>query len=70
MSEEKIEPYNLGMKSILNSSSSGEAIRNYFQNFTRDWIFDKWFEKLIVLGSFIWLLITIGLLILGKIRFI
>ena len=59
---------NLGMKSVLSSMNVplNQVIGNYVNGiFTRDWIFDKWYEKLIIAISWLGFIASIVLLILG-----
>lgn len=70
MSEEK--PYNLGMSSILAQANKPilETLGDYFKAiFTTDWIFDKWYEKLLITLCFLGSITTIILLILKIIIF-
>lgn len=47
------------MKEVMNVSY-GELIRDIIKRiFTWDWIFSKWYEKIIVLGSIIFAMISV-----------
>ena len=52
----------LGMKSISDKSISN-PVENYVSNikntFKYDWVFDKWYEKIILLGFSTWAMFCI-----------
>lgn len=55
--------YNFNMRNIL-TKPLGDTLGDYSKNiFTTDWIFNRFYEKLIVAVSFFWLLASIIMLL-------
>jgi len=58
------------MRPILSpQNSAGKTINEYLKNFRYNWVFDKFYEKLIIFLSLAWAFLSIFLLITKRLIF-